>query len=219
MQVQREPGRFGHVQLRQVDRGRVETWGVVSDSNNSCFMSNCPWHREWRTVSCCPANALASSPWTDGTERALLGTAPCVSTLHLPDITAHDQISLPSPSIFAYCKRSNTGGGNGLGMRLQQWFNIWHKLSISGSYKWHQKCDCKDWSPWEHVTPAHAMVPTVSKKSFPKIGGESVTIPMYIWQSYWDHQLFVVGFCFISWPQGSVEGSMKLPCPGPKIMG
>jgi len=24
----------------------------------------------------------------------------------------------PSPSIFAYCKRSNTGGGNGLGTRL-----------------------------------------------------------------------------------------------------
>ena len=24
----------------------------------------------------------------------------------------------PSPSVFAYCKRSNTGGGNGLGMRL-----------------------------------------------------------------------------------------------------
>jgi len=27
-------------------------------------------------------------------------------------------ISTPPPSIFAYCKRSNTGGGNGLGMRL-----------------------------------------------------------------------------------------------------
>jgi len=24
----------------------------------------------------------------------------------------------PSPSVFAYCKRSNTGGGNGLGTRL-----------------------------------------------------------------------------------------------------
>ena len=35
-----------------------------------------------------------------------LGTSPCVSTLCLPDVTAHD------------CKRSNTGGGNGLGTRL-----------------------------------------------------------------------------------------------------
>jgi len=25
----------------------------------------------------------------------------------------------PSPSIFAYCKRSNTGGGNSLGTRLE----------------------------------------------------------------------------------------------------
>jgi len=24
----------------------------------------------------------------------------------------------PSPSVFAYCKQSNTGGGNGLGTRL-----------------------------------------------------------------------------------------------------
>jgi len=25
----------------------------------------------------------------------------------------------PSPSVFTYCKQSNTGGGNGLGMRLK----------------------------------------------------------------------------------------------------
>ena len=28
----------------------------------------------------------------------------------------------PSPSLFAYCKQSNTGGGNGLETRLQKCF-------------------------------------------------------------------------------------------------
>ena len=39
-----------------------------------------------------------------------------MSTLCLPDVTARDQIS---PSVFAYCKQSNNGGGNGLGTRLR----------------------------------------------------------------------------------------------------
>ena len=49
--------------------------------------------------------------WRSGWDSSL-GTTPHVSTLCLSDITTHDQISL---SIFAYCKWSNTGGGNGLG--------------------------------------------------------------------------------------------------------
>jgi len=49
------------------------------------------------------------------------GTAPCLSTFRLPNVTAHDQISLAFPYmyVFAYCKQSNTGGGNGLGTRLR----------------------------------------------------------------------------------------------------
>ena len=31
-----------------------------------------------------------------------------------------DRLQYASPSVFAYCKRSNTGGGNGLGTRLVQ---------------------------------------------------------------------------------------------------
>jgi len=46
------------------------------------------------------------------------GTAPHVYTICLPDATASDHISQTFPSIFAYCKRSKTGGGNGLGVRL-----------------------------------------------------------------------------------------------------
>ena len=47
-----------------------------------------------------------------------MGTAPRVSTFCLPDITHVTRSPRPSPSVFAYCKRSNTGGGNGLGTRL-----------------------------------------------------------------------------------------------------
>jgi len=50
-------------------------------------------------------------------ELLLSDTAPRVSTICLPDVTARDQISQAFPSVFAYCKQSNTGGGNGLGTR------------------------------------------------------------------------------------------------------
>ena len=44
--------------------------------------------------------------------------SPLMSTLCLPDVM-HVTISpRPPPSIFAYCKRLKTEGGNGLGMRL-----------------------------------------------------------------------------------------------------
>ena len=48
-------------------------------------------------------------------ELLLLGTAPCVSTLCLPDVTAHDQISQAFPLQTSI---PITGGGNGLGTRL-----------------------------------------------------------------------------------------------------
>ena len=41
-----------------------------------------------------------------------------MSTICLPDVIAHDQISQAFSLIVAYCKQSNTGGGNGLGTRL-----------------------------------------------------------------------------------------------------
>jgi len=41
---------------------------------------------------------------------------PCV-----PDVMSCDQIPKAFPSVFAYCKRSNTGGGNGLGTRQIFW--------------------------------------------------------------------------------------------------
>ena len=50
--------------------------------------------------------------------KMLWDTTPRVSILCLQDIIAHDQIFQTFPLVFAYCKRSNTGGGNGLGMRL-----------------------------------------------------------------------------------------------------
>ena len=46
------------------------------------------------------------------------GTAPLMSTLTSPDVTHVTLSPRPSPSVFAYCKRSNTGRGNGLGTRL-----------------------------------------------------------------------------------------------------
>ena len=36
----------------------------------------------------------------------------------LPDVTHMTLSPRPSPSVFAYCKRPKTGGGNGLGTRL-----------------------------------------------------------------------------------------------------
>ena len=43
------------------------------------------------------------------------GTPPHVSTICLPEDIARDQIT---PSMFAYCKQSNSGSGSGLRTRL-----------------------------------------------------------------------------------------------------
>jgi len=50
--------------------------------------------------------------------------APHVSTFCLPGVTTYDQISQEFPSVFTYYKRSNTGGGNGLGTRLRSRCNV-----------------------------------------------------------------------------------------------
>ena len=61
--------------------------------------------------------------WTGGHHTGIImaGHHPRVPTLCLPDVTTRYQSPRPSPSVFAlsffmYCKQSNTGGGNRLGM-------------------------------------------------------------------------------------------------------
>ena len=59
---------------------------------------------------------------SDGSRELLRsGTSPCLFTCTScpPNVTAHDQISQAFPYVFAYCKQSSTGGGNGLGTRLR----------------------------------------------------------------------------------------------------
>ena len=49
----------------------------------------------------------------------MVGCLPCMCLLPFYLTSPHVIKSpRPSPSVFAYCKQSKTGGGNGLGMRL-----------------------------------------------------------------------------------------------------
>ena len=71
----------------------------------------------------CLANALAYSPLTDSTRKGFeiprRAPPPCVYLLFTwRNRTWPNLPGAPSPSVFAYCKRSNTGGGSGLGTRL-----------------------------------------------------------------------------------------------------
>ena len=76
-------------------------------------------NNNWRYL----ANILASNPKMDITRRGLniLYWPPppmCLPSVYLtsPHMTGSPR---PSPSVFAYCKWSNTGGGNSLGTRLE----------------------------------------------------------------------------------------------------
>ena len=83
----------------------------------------------WRYL----ANALASSSRNKkGLQNSLWGTAPCVSTLCLLDVTACDQISQASPSIFVHYKQPSTGGGN-------------------RATKWSSLQDCGNWIQIHHL--------------------------------------------------------------------
>jgi len=54
--------------------------------------------------------------------RLFIGHCPPVCLLSVYQTSPHMTRSpRPSPSIFAYCKRSNTGSENGLGTRLLGW--------------------------------------------------------------------------------------------------
>jgi len=86
MQIWRKrPGRFGHLQLCQVDRGYTH-WGIVPDSNNFRFMSNRPgtvsdkWY--WR----CLANALVCSPLTDSRRKGFKIPCQAPSPVYLPSL-------------------------------------------------------------------------------------------------------------------------------------
>ena len=71
-------------------------------------------------------NTLETKPWTERVFRSFVGQHPLCACLH--DVTTHDQISEAFPSVFAYCKRSKTGGGNGLGTSL-----LWPYSQLWGS--------------------------------------------------------------------------------------
>jgi len=58
--------------------------------------------------------------------------------LTLPHVTTPPR---PSPSVFAYCKRSKTGGGNSLGTRLS-----WH-LSTLPAIWYHSALLAISWQP------------------------------------------------------------------------
>jgi len=71
----------------------------------------------------------ASSPLTDSTRKGF-------EILHQPPPPVYiTKTPRPSPSIFTYCKRSNTGGGNGMGTRL--WSFCCSRLGV-----------CMRVSPW-----------------------------------------------------------------------
>ena len=109
-------------------RQAVDTWGVVPDHNNSCFtLTHCWCHKQ--QCCCCLKNFLASSLRTDTTWKGFdilcWAWPPCVSTVCLPKVTAHYQISQAFfPSVFTYCRCSNTGDGNSLETRV-----VWHEVS------------------------------------------------------------------------------------------
>ena len=46
----------------------------------------------------------------------------CLPFVHLTSLHV-TRSPRPSPAVFAYCKRSNTGGGNGLGTRLDIFYD------------------------------------------------------------------------------------------------
>ena len=55
----------------------------------------------------------------------------------------------PSPSVFAYCKRSNTGGGNGLGTRLEK-ASLWAEQEEEHKRQKEEKARLRDEREEEH---------------------------------------------------------------------
>ena len=93
---------------RQVDmRVDIHVRGVVPDHCNSQTL-------HW-SASNLPNNELY---WRWRTPRFFVGHRPTRLPSRLPYIMDMTLSPRPPPSIFAYCKRSKTGGRNGLGKRL-----------------------------------------------------------------------------------------------------
>ena len=104
-------------------RQKVDTWGAVLSYNNSCFVLNHPWCHEQQTVIDAVLLMLCllqPSDWQykKGLQDSLLGITPRLSTICLPDVITVSP--RPSPSVLAYCKWSNTEGGNSLGTAWEQ---------------------------------------------------------------------------------------------------
>ena len=93
-------------------------WSASSLPNNELY---------WR----CPSNVnslkFLDKILQEGPQDSSSGTTPLMST---PTSTWINLSPRPSPSVFAYCKWSKTGGGNGLGTRLvdsllvTDWFSL-----------------------------------------------------------------------------------------------
>ena len=111
--------RWGDRHFVMCNNVRVDTQRAVPNRNNACFTLICPRRCKQRTVSIARlAYALTSSFLTDSTRkgrRFFTGHCPPCVYLMAPHETRSPS---PPPTVFAYCKRLNTGGGNGLGMRL-----------------------------------------------------------------------------------------------------
>ena len=104
----------------------------------------------------------------------------------------------PSPSIFAYCKRSKTGGIEGLGTRL-------HSIPPHLVYRqcWHGCCSCMPgWcSPW-------------AKCGHPISGGFSVGSCINVKESSWKSALNIRR-TFFSHHQGRSEPGQRNGAPPP----
>ena len=85
-------------------------------------------------------HSLFTIPGTDRHKTGIIvvGHCPRVSTLCLPDAITRDQISQAFPHRISYWKRSNTGGGNGLGTSYYQ-----HILMYTASLVQRPPVSCK----------------------------------------------------------------------------
>ena len=101
----------------------VDIWRVVASEESRCPVLYCP-SNGWISERSKGRQSIPFVVYNAGTDQhetgnIMVGPAPRVSTIRLPDVTARDQISLASPCRISYRKRSTTGGGNGLGTMLK----------------------------------------------------------------------------------------------------
>ena len=138
---------------RQVDmRVDIHVRGMVPDHCNSQTL-------HW-SASNLPNNELY---WRWRTPRFFVGHHPTRLPSRLPDIMDMTLSPRPPPSIFAYCKRSKTGGRDGLGTRLGPglcslaWLQICScytesKILVAALFqKWYQNQN-QSWYLLTHIT-------------------------------------------------------------------